>query len=200
MSDQIPQKTRASQEVVKEAGSAAENVGTGLLEMARGLLAMRREKGVGREQGRDDATGVKGTIVEMFAGRFPVDRAMKQDRDPFEHVRIQQRQAMRDLERFYREAKRRDGLGSPMSVSEFAKGEKGIVERMGPNGRAVARQIRRDVDTKSLVRPSRDHVRAPGIAPNRNAALALSGLAKGPRIPAPMPIAALAKGMGGMSR
>jgi len=205
MADEIPEETKASQEVVKEAARTAKTVGKGILDIAKTLLAGRKGKGkgTGREPGREDGMD-QDVILLRSAGRAP-GRVIVMERDPFEHLRIAQRQAARDLQKLYREAKSRADRGVPMDEREFAKRESGIVGRMGPGREAEAKRMREDVFSKGPVRSAKAPVRpaqgmARGPSMNRGAMAAMSGLSKGPAMPAPLPIAALAKGLGGMGR
>lgn len=202
MADEIPEETKASQEVVKEAAQTAKKVGKGIIDIARVLLAGRKGKGVGREPVRQEGMD-QDVIVLRSAVRMP-GRIVAMERDPFEHLRIAQRQAARDLQKFYREAKSRADRGVPMDEREFAKRESGIVGRMGPVQEAEIRRMREDAfskgpvrSAKAPVRPAQGMARGPAPSMNRGAMAAMSGLSKGPAMPAPLPIAALAKGLGG---
>lgn len=214
MSDEIPEETKASQEVVKEAGRAAREFGRGVLDLARRLVSARMDKGRERDP---SASGRKDPVViDLFGAPAPDNGIAVVRRDPFEHLRIAQRQAERDLQKLYREVKRRADRGDPMDATELSKRENGIMDRMGPDRDAVATRMRERtfsegpmLSDRAPVRTSRQvdarmrTTRAPATrAPMERgaAAMAMSGLSKGPRAPAPLPIAVMAKGMGGIGR
>lgn len=209
MADEIPEETKASQEVLKEAGRTAKEFGRGVLDLARRLVSGRMEKGRERDPsapGRKDPV-----VIDLFGAPAPENGIAVVRRDPFEHLRIAQRQAERDLQKLYREVKRRADRGDPMDVTELSKRENGIMDRMGPDREAVATRMRERtfsegpmLSDRAPVRTSRQvdvrmrTTRAPmerGVS-----AMAMSGLSKGPRAPSPIPIAVLAKGMGGVGR
>ena len=194
MSDQTTRDAWTSPGIAMQSAQPPNDVG--LLDMARALLAVRREGGVERERTSGDGIVPRGAVVETSAGRSPVEREASRGRDPFEHLRIAQRQAARDLERFYRDAKRRHADGVPMDASDFSKAEKGIVDRMGPDGPAVARRIRRDLDVRRSARRIEGRARVQGVVRGRDVVTAMAGLAKGPSMPVPLPIAVLARGLG----
>jgi hypothetical protein len=202
MADEIPEETKASQEVGKEAVQTAKKVGKGVLDIARLLLAGRKGKGAGREPGRED--GMDQEVILLRSTGLMPGRVIVMGRDPFEHLRIAQRQAARDLEKFYREAKRRADRGAPMDEREFAKREASIVGRMGPGREETSKRMREDAfsegpvrSAKAPVRPADGRVRTPSPAMGRSAMAAMGGLSKGPAAPAPLPSAALARGLGG---
>jgi hypothetical protein len=206
MADEIPEETKASQEVVKEAGLTAKQVGKSLLDIAKVLLAGRKGKGAGRQLGGEAGKDGQGQ-VEALLVRAPAERLIILQRDPFEHLRIAQRQAARELEKLYREAKRRSDRGDPMDAREFASREGGIVDRMGPGGEAQAKRMRENAfskgpvrSAKAPVRSAEGRVRTPATPMNRSAMMAMNGLSRGPSAPTPLPIAALARGMGGRGR
>lgn len=209
MADEIPEETKASQEILKEGGRTAKDFGRGVLDLARRLVSGRTEKG--REMG-PSAPGRKGAVViDLFGAPAPENGISVVHRDPFEHLRIAQRQAERDLKRLYREVKRRADRGDPMDVTELSKRENGIMDRMGPDREAVATRMRERtfsegpmLSDRAPVRMSREtdaRRRTARVPMERGAAvMAMSGLSKGPRAPAPIPIAVLAKGIGGVGR
>lgn len=209
MSDEIPEETKASQEVLKEAGRTAKEFGRGVLDLARRLVSGRTEKG--RERDPSALGGKDPVVIDLFGAPAPENGIIVARRDPFEHLRIAQRQAERDLQRLYREVKRRADRGDPMDVTELSKRENGIMDRMGPDREAVATRMRERtfsegpmLSDRAPVRTSRQvdaRTRTTRVPMERGAAaMAMSGLSKGPRAPAPLPIAAMVRGMGGIGR